>query len=49
MVSYRGEELAIFGGGGSYITKIKRRETFNDIYIYDIKKNQMRDLFEIQA
>eukprot|EP00347_Sterkiella_histriomuscorum_P019474 403341497 len=48
MVSYKGKELIIFGGGGSFITKIKRRETFNDIYSYDLESGIVSDLTEMQ-
>ena len=34
MCSFKGA-LVIFGGGGSQIAKIKRRETFNDLYMVD--------------
>jgi N-acetylneuraminic acid mutarotase len=33
-------KLVVFGGAGSYIPRIKKRETFNDTYIFDIGKNK---------
>ena len=47
MVVYKGKELLVFGGGGSYITKIKKRETFNDIYSIDVHTLEIRDLNEM--
>ncbi|CDW73789.1 kelch motif family protein [Stylonychia lemnae] len=48
MLPFKDEELVIFGGGGSYITKIKRRETFNDIYIYNLQEKKIYDLYDMQ-
>lgn len=41
--------MVIFGGGGSYITRIKRRETFNDVYFYDTHEREWLDLNEMQS
>ena len=32
--------LVIFGGSGSYNQEIKKRETFNDIWFYDLRSDK---------
>jgi len=39
--------FVLFGGGGPYIERIKRRETFNDLYFYDTKKREWLDLKKV--
>ena len=36
MVEYDGN-LALFGGGGEYMQKLKMRSSFNDIWVFDTK------------
>ena len=35
MSSFMDRYLVVFGGAGNYMTKLKRRETFDDLYIWD--------------
>lgn len=35
MCSYMDRFIVVFGGAGNYMTKLKRRETFDDLYIWD--------------
>jgi N-acetylneuraminic acid mutarotase len=36
--------LIIFGGAGPYIEKIQKRETFNDIQVWDTRERNWIDL-----
>lgn len=43
LTSYK-NSLIVFGGGGQYIAKIKRRETFNDVFKFDLSTSQWTNL-----
>jgi hypothetical protein len=38
--------LITFGGGGSYLQKLKRRETYNDVFMYEIASDQWINIGE---
>ena len=35
MCSYMDRFIVVFGGAGKYMTRLKRRETYDDLYIWD--------------
>lgn len=44
MNSYLNRFLIVFGGAGPYIEKIMKRETFNDIQVWDTERGSWFDL-----
>lgn len=38
------DKLLVFGGGGLFMQKIKKRETFNDLQLINLETLQAEDL-----
>lgn len=43
MINYK-NQIAIFGGGGTYLKSIQMRLCLGDLYIYDIDKNRWEEI-----
>jgi len=46
MCAYQERFFVVFGGAGQYIRKIMKRETFNDLHVWDIQEKEWVDMRE---